>query len=1214
MPADTASSPEPPPSPTPLPTQPLEQTATPIPEPPRELIIKADYNISYTKVLQESGHIAASGLFPVKLVVVPHTRHLHQSELPATVQITCKPANQPSRKCADDWAVDSNDSHREKTFNLELPGGWNEITIQDEGTPIWRAYIGIRSGYPGRSPNSWHRVFTAVVSNFVDAYAGNMGKPLYSNGLVPRVTGYWTDGTADVEIFAGSRSVQPIDTLTCRRDGEPEALCDAQLSLVPNGKYTRILTRLPFGTTYVNAYRNGQMALKASVTVSERIVGIDPDVLECITDTSLLNAGFSGTGCSGWYDPYVDNWDPAKPLQVKLIGPTQWTSFFVDTLEALEPLFNIKFEWVHDDQGAHVKAIIGITREDALEQELACSIEPITAGCATIGIPEAPDDSHHIVIYNTFTFTEDLPTSETQLDFLRRTIVHEAIHAFTGMVHRTEPGSIMHTGHSEFYTRRTAPSPMDAALIHLQSTFGTGMTFHDIEQVVVPHNELLDASAEPIEPSPGFFAWKAVNAAFHKIRESATATYEINTSMPGCEQQLSGAKYQLAKLLPGSREFQWSQVTSEALNSLRILSPNSEEENWQLTDSTWQTVNHSHETHGWIPELSDPYHLLVDILVRADWSQIHLTKHGSKSIVWATEAAFPTGSERGSFQLAVDNETDAITDYQLNWTRGHDGCDGYIVTATNGTYSDSFTFPTTVRTESELLSGCETTTLPTNPRAHRVSGHWHQECPSQLAAAEYSQPYRFETDAWSLLRIDFQAPDDAILSFTDLSNGETQTLAPSQGRYRPDGLEGYQHRITGVNPSTFGLPVFGSYIWHHQWLPPGQYEIQAATRERAFHGRYALIVDAQPILGPPESLRFKTVATSNDRTCALLTDGTPLCWGKPYDTRPQPSIPEGPFESIYGGFHFCATTAEGNAQCWDFAEAGDHDCNPVDGDTVARYCYLVNQPETSDNEGLIDKSSAYVPAWYYDQTPPQGEVFFKLTPGRDQTCGIREDRTAYCWGDSYAREGKPPDDTKFVDIASGHTFSCGITTDAGMLCWGGSEWDLNRNKPPDDGFTGIRSTASYEFNRTCGINGAGLVTCVGVPEFCVLNAASARPCSRIRFDENPNYWYDQDQPTPYNPAPGHTFAALSTEAPECGIKADGTALCWHPWGSVGSPAPTETFTQISAGTRHVCGIRTDATIACWGDNFYGQATPPNGDHIQTSPAIQPQYTDLVASR
>ena len=1211
------------PTPTPSPTQIPDTTATP--EPPPELILRTRYGSGWRgEVLQESGHIAASKMYSVELRVIGDTIFLPQSELPITVQITCKATNEPARKCADDWNINRNGYHIvEKSFNLEIPSDWSEVTFQREGTPILRAYIGIPSGYPRNFQPA--RVLTREYGEIVDAYVEYISKPEQSNGLVPRVTGYWSDGSADVEMFAGIRTVRPTDTVMCRRGDEPETPCDAQLSLVPNGKYTRILSRLPFGATYVNVYRNGQSVLEARVNVSERIVGIDPDVLDCLTDTSLKDAGFSGTGCSGWGDPVVRGWDLDRPLQVKLIGPAPWTSFFVDTLTALEPLFNINFEWVYDDREAHVKATIGITREDALEQELACSVEPITAGCATLGPPRSPDDSHDIVIYNIHTDTEDLPTSESQLKSLRHTIVHEAVHAFTGMGHRIEPGSIMHTDYSEFYTRRQTLSPMDTALVRLVShpifkegltshdAEQEGLTFSDVEQIVVTHDELLDAHTEPVEPNPGFFAWKAVNAAFHKIRESATATYNINTSMPGCQQQISGATYRVAKLKPGYRNFQWSHLTSQALNTLKIAGPNSDTEIWELTDSTWQTVDHSHETIGWIPELSDPYHLLVDILLLADWNHITLTRTDGKSVISGSEDTFPTGSERGSFQLTIDDDTDTITDYQLDWNRNHNGCDGYLVTATNGTYSDRFTFPPTIRTESKILSGCETTSLPTNPRARRVSEQWYQECPSQMAAGEYARAYQLDTDAWSLLRIDFQAPDDAVISIVDLTTGQSQTLSPSRGRLFPDGLEGYGHPIEDIDPNQFGLPPHGSYIWHHQWLPPGQYEIQAATRERAFPGRFTLIVDAQPIPGPPESLRFKAVATSNDRTCALLTDGTPLCWGRPYDTRTQPTIPEGPFENIYGGFHFCATTADEPAQCWDYAEAGDHVCTHAGLDSVARYCYGANQPETSQ-EGLIDKSIIYVPGWYYDQTPPEGEVFINLAPGRDHTCGIRQDQTTICWGDNRSGQSSAPVGTKFIDIISDSDFSCGISTDRQTLCWG-DEWPLDTNSlPVSDGFARIGTTATSDYDRTCGIDTAGQVTCVGVPVYCVPNALLIIPCWRVRFDEHPGYWYDDEQPTPYNPAPVHTFVSLSTEAPECGIKADGTALCWHPWGSVGSPPATETFTQISAGTRHVCGLRTNGTIACWGDNFYGQATPPNGDHIQSERNIRLTLSDLTGGQ
>ena len=308
--------------------------------------------------------------------------------------------------------------------------------------------------------------------------------------------------------------------------------------------------------------------------------------------------------------------------------------------------------------------------------------------------------------------------------------------------------------------------------------------------------------------------------------------------MPGCQQQISGATYRVAKLKPGYRNFQWSHLTSRALNSLRIAGPNSDTEIWERTDSTWQLVDHSHETVGWIPELSDPYNLLVNILLRANWNHITLTQTDGESVISGSEDTFPTGSERGRFQLTIDNNTNIITDYQLNWNRSYDGCDGYLVTGTNGTYSDSFTFPTAVRTESEILSDCEITSLPENPRAHRVSASWNQECPDRTAAADYSQTYRFNTNTWSLLRIDFQAPDHAILGFTDF-----HLVKLRRSCRRKVGTIPTASKDTDAAPKTSSKPVrtplHGSYIWSHQWLPPGQYEIRARysrkSLSRAIH-------------------------------------------------------------------------------------------------------------------------------------------------------------------------------------------------------------------------------------------------------------------------------------------------------------------------------------------------------------------------------------------
>ena len=67
----------------------------------------------------------------------------------------------------------------------------------------------------------------------------------------------------------------------------------------------------------------------------------------------------------------------------------------------------------------------------------------------------------------------------------------------------------------------------------------------------------------------------------------------------------------------------------------------------------------------------------------------------------------------------------------------------------------------------------------------------------------------------------------------------------------------------------------------------------------------------------------------------------------------------------------------------------------------------------------------------------------------------------------------------------------------------------------------------------------------------------------------------------------------------CALKADGTLICWglnYDWQTF--PPPTSSpWVQVDAGADHTCGVKADGTLACWGNNFYGQTSVP----MTTSP-------------
>ena len=100
-------------------------------------------------------------------------------------------------------------------------------------------------------------------------------------------------------------------------------------------------------------------------------------------------------------------------------------------------------------------------------------------------------------------------------------------------------------------------------------------------------------------------------------------------------------------------------------------------------------------------------------------------------------------------------------------------------------------------------------------------------------------------------------------------------------------------------------------------------------------------------------------------------------------------------------------------------------------------------------------------------------------------------------------------------------------------------------------------------------------------------------------------------------APGGGFKSVSAGSDHnCGIRDDDTVVCW---GSLevhlGSPTdgfldrdqdepettrdptpdtPQHRLKSVSAGRVHSCGVREDGTAVCWGDNDSGQADAPGG--------------------
>ena len=60
----------------------------------------------------------------------------------------------------------------------------------------------------------------------------------------------------------------------------------------------------------------------------------------------------------------------------------------------------------------------------------------------------------------------------------------------------------------------------------------------------------------------------------------------------------------------------------------------------------------------------------------------------------------------------------------------------------------------------------------------------------------------------------------------------------------------------------------------------------------------------------------------------------------------------------------------------------------------------------------------------------------------------------------------------------------------------------------------------------------------------------------------------------------------------CGLRADGTVVCWGDNSNGQADSPDENFKAVTASRWHSCGLRTDDTVACWGNNDDRRSEPP----------------------
>ena len=258
----------------------------------------------------------------------------------------------------------------------------------------------------------------------------------------------------------------------------------------------------------------------------------------------------------------------------------------------------------------------------------------------------------------------------------------------------------------------------------------------------------------------------------------------------------------------------------------------------------------------------------------------------------------------------------------------------------------------------------------------------------------------------------------------------------------------------------------------------------------------------------------------------------------------------------------------------------------------------------------------------------------QVSAGVDHTCGVRADGTAWCWGsnahgqlgDGSKRSSRVPvqvegvpaydPDTEmgsdasatWTQISAGSANTCAVRSDQTAWCWGANRY-------------GQLGTPRLSGDAACGIGGSDQIDCFGPDQaspqqvvtssgdrllLVTIDTADRAGCG---LDEGSVAWcWGWTQPGVDSDAARlegqeYHFDQIATDgAHGCGVEPDHRLRCWgsSAFGELGNgtaAAPNYLLARVgtatdwavvSPGTRFTCGLRSPGSAWCWGVNDRGQ--------------------------
>lgn len=319
--------------------------------------------------------------------------------------------------------------------------------------------------------------------------------------------------------------------------------------------------------------------------------------------------------------------------------------------------------------------------------------------------------------------------------------------------------------------------------------------------------------------------------------------------------------------------------------------------------------------------------------------------------------------------------------------------------------------------------------------------------------------------------------------------------------------------------------------------------------------------------GPVLLTRAVDIAVAEQRTYAVLADGTARVWGKDVSTRP---VRLGTYQNLRrvgaSATEICLLDANGALIC----------------------------TKTLDLSGF--------------RTMPLAGPVADFHVALEHSCAVLRDGRAYCWGSNAV--GQLGDGTRndqrnpiaaapgnlFAEIDGSRAFSCGRRFDGQVMCWG--LWHVKSG----DGISQVFNNPTVlvaDAIRSVEVGGDSILAMRADGVALGLGAGASLNLHGVQGSA-----VFVTSPTRVPEFESYTNVSLRSHG-GCGVRANGVVNCWGSnwFGEIGSGAivlgdvPMTRVLDLdgaskvvvaSATKTHSCAILKDGNVKCWGDNARGQ--------------------------